>query len=119
MDGDGSGLSGRSPRLEGRMPRHRISRALVLHCDVVPTSTFVERGEPTSADHGIRATRCRLPPQTAGRLHPDLTLGSPTIYSSLGNFPPTCDITSYERDFRDRGSGAMWRRQQQLSATKL
>src|SRR6266853_555777 len=74
MDGDGSRLSGRSPRFEGRMPRHRISRALVLHRDAVPTSTFVERGEPTSADHGVRTTRRRLPPQTTGRLHPDVTV---------------------------------------------
>src|SRR6266481_158491 len=73
MDGDGSRLSGRSPRLEGRMPGHRISRTLVLHRDVIPTAAVVERGEPTSASHGIRATRRRLPPQTAGRLHTDVT----------------------------------------------
>src|ERR1700719_3211117 len=113
MDGDGSGLSGRSPWLEGRMPRHRISRALVLHLHAVPTATFFERGRTTSADHGIRTTRRRLPPQAAGRLHPHVTLGSPETLFKPWNFPPTSDITSDERDFRDRGSGAMWRRQQQ------
>src|SRR6266849_8359180 len=74
MDGHGSGLSGRSPRIEGRMPGHRISRAFVLHRDVVPTATLVTRGPSASADHGIRAARRRLPPQTAGRLHPHLTV---------------------------------------------
>src|SRR5437879_5635760 len=78
MDGYGSGLSGRSPRLEGRMPGHRISGALVLHRDVVPTAAFVERGQPASPDHGVRTTRRRLPPQTAGRLHPRLRVKGPT-----------------------------------------
>src|SRR5260370_17743341 len=68
MEGTGSGLSARSPRIEGRMPAHRISRAFVLHRDVVPTATLVTRRQTASADHGVRAARRRLPPQTTGRL---------------------------------------------------
>src|ERR1019366_1046805 len=54
------------------MPGHRISRALVFHCDIVPTATFVARGQTAPTDHGLRATRSRLPPQTTRRLHPHL-----------------------------------------------
>src|SRR4029077_1985067 len=60
---------------------------LVLHRDVIPTATLVERVEPTPADHGVCPARRRLPPQTAGRLHPRLTSGPPRkSIQALGTF---------------------------------
>ena len=41
MDGDGSRLPRGGTWPEGRMPRHRIARAPVLHRDPIPTATLI------------------------------------------------------------------------------
>src|SRR6266478_7418487 len=73
MDRDGSGLPDRSAWLRRRMPRHRISRASVLHRDPVSAATIVHRQEATSASHGLRSGRRELVSQETRRLHPGLS----------------------------------------------
>src|SRR5271156_1239544 len=75
MDGYGSWLSNRSPRFEGGVPRHRVARASVLYCAIVPATALVHGSEAPSPGHGVRAARGRLPSQSSRRFDPRLTSG--------------------------------------------
>src|ERR1700722_17092972 len=57
------------------MPRHRIARASVFYCNIVPAAALVHGSKATSAGDGVRAARSRLPSQTSRRFDTRLTSG--------------------------------------------
>ena len=64
---DGSGISGGGARSGRGVQGDRVTDTPVLYCDVVPTTTFLDKEETPSTGAGVRAGSGRLEPQKAGR----------------------------------------------------